>query len=426
VRDLTIAGYEDYPGYAGVDSVVNNDPATWNRIIGAIQSTSGTGTSPIVVTTTAAHTLANGNQVEISGILGNTNANGTHTITVTGTTTFTLNSSSPNGNYDANSKGIWKSTSRWPDKYHGLLLKGSGLLVKNVNLFYFPGTALHITDGGAGGPTGPKLPFDREVSRIWDCKVDRAYRGFLIDTNAVVGRLEGFRLRDYGVKFTAPGAQIDGSLHFYGVGGGGVDQPAVWFASGADGCVGGPIYAETSPVTLLIESSGNVLGPIYSHTGFSKNIVIKGEQNTLGPLTVDVPASTVGVTIHDQFNKLIGGSIELKSTSAVGVHIESGGDSGNGLVIRDIRFLGQSATQGTAVTTDAVLNNCTIEAHLQNVGTGIDLNPGGQSKLGNNNTIRITTFQVTTPINLPSSWDDDDAGGSRNRIWIDGVEQTSN
>jgi hypothetical protein len=239
----------------------------------------------------------------------------------------------------------------------------------------------------------------------------------LIDTDAAVGRLEGFKLRDYGIKFTKPGARIDGALHFYGVGGGGVDQPAVWFASGADGCSGGPIYAETSPVTLLIESSGNVLGPIYSHTGFTKNVVIKGQRNTLAPVSINVSANATGVTMQGPYHKLLGGSLELLATSAVGVHVESGTDSGNGLVIRNIRFHGGiSQTLGTAFTTNAMLNNCIIEAHFQTIGTGIDLYPNNVDMLGDNNTIQITTFEVTNPIKLPPTI------GASNRIYVNGVE----
>jgi hypothetical protein len=267
------------------------------------------------------------------------------------------------------------------------------------------------------------LPFDRANSRVWDCKVNRAYSGFLINAPAFVGRLEGFALRDYGIKFTAPGVQIDGELHFYGVGIGGVDEPAVWFATGADNCVGGPIYAESSPVTMLVESSGNVLGPIHSHSGFSKNIIIKGERNTLGPVDIEVEANATGVTFHDRFNKLIGGSIEIdEDSSAVGVHIASGTDSGKGLVIRDIRFFGASQFAGTAITTDAVLSDCTIEVHFQRVATGIDLDPGGQSKLGTGNTIRVTVADdVSEAINLPSTWDD-----TENQIWINGIQQEDN
>jgi hypothetical protein len=400
--------------------------------------------------TSAGHNLQDGTSVIINITLGNMAANGIRVVDVidansfsvpvdsnnnTGTggwqslDIFSLNSTDGEGDgpYTPGT-GTWTSN-YWNDKYHGVLLRGSGLLVKDVNLFYFPGTAVEIHRGGAGGPTGPRLPFDRANSRVWDCKVNRAYRGFLINAPAFVGRLEGFALRDYGIKFTAPGVQIDGELHFYGVGIGGVDEPAVWFAAGADNCVGGPIYAENAPIAMLVESSGNRLGPIYSRVGFSKNIEIKGERNAIGPVSIDVSANATGITIHDQFNKVLGGSIQIDAaSSAVGIHIPSGGESGNGLVIRDIRFFGADPDAGTAITTDAVLNNCTIEAHFHTIGTGIDLNPGGNSKLGTNNYININTTNVNTnEINLPSSWDDDESGdGTRNRIWINGVEQVSN
>jgi hypothetical protein len=66
---------------------------------------------------------------------------------------------------------------------------------------------------------------------------------------------------------------------------------------------------------------------------------------------------------------------------------------------------------------DILLNNCTIEAHFEDVGTAIDLSPGSADYLGVNNTIRITTENVGTAINLP-----DDIGAS-NQIWINGVKE---
>ena len=56
-----------------------------------------TNASPIVITTTAPHGLASGEQVTISLVQGNTAANGTFTITVTGPSTFTLDGSTGNG-----------------------------------------------------------------------------------------------------------------------------------------------------------------------------------------------------------------------------------------------------------------------------------------------------------------------------------------
>lgn len=53
--------------------------------------------SPIAITAAAPHGYQTGQQVSITGVLGNTAANGTFTITVTDATTFTLNGSTGNG-----------------------------------------------------------------------------------------------------------------------------------------------------------------------------------------------------------------------------------------------------------------------------------------------------------------------------------------
>lgn len=58
-----------------------------------------TNTSPIEITTTAAHSLATGDYVFVDGVLGNTGANGYWQIISTGTNTFTLNTSTGTGAY---------------------------------------------------------------------------------------------------------------------------------------------------------------------------------------------------------------------------------------------------------------------------------------------------------------------------------------
>jgi hypothetical protein len=63
--------------------------------------------SPIQVTTTTAHGLATGAQVEIDLVAGNTAANGTWTITVTGPATFTLDGSSGNGAWISGGVVVW-------------------------------------------------------------------------------------------------------------------------------------------------------------------------------------------------------------------------------------------------------------------------------------------------------------------------------
>lgn len=73
--------------------------ATWNgsgsQITVAISSS--TNTTPIAITTSAAHGYSTGDTVFICDHATNTNANGTWEITVTGSTTFTLNNSIGNG-----------------------------------------------------------------------------------------------------------------------------------------------------------------------------------------------------------------------------------------------------------------------------------------------------------------------------------------
>jgi hypothetical protein len=168
---------------------------------------------------------------------------------------------------------------------------------------------------------------------------------------------------------------------------------------------------------MLIENSGNMLGPIYSKQCREVNIKIANQRNVLGPIDVEVADGTTGVSIYGQFNKLLGGSILLASPTAVGVRVAAGNNSGNGLVIRDMRFLGASPSAGTAFTTADVLNNATIKAHFQSVGTGMELYPDQVNKIGVANNIDITTTHVATPINLPPNWH------PSNRIHINGMLQ---
>jgi hypothetical protein len=67
-------------------------------------------TSPIVITTTAAHGLTTGDNVTIRFVNGNEAANGTFDVTVTGATTFELDGSSGSGAY-TNRGDWWTNTS---------------------------------------------------------------------------------------------------------------------------------------------------------------------------------------------------------------------------------------------------------------------------------------------------------------------------
>jgi hypothetical protein len=313
----------------------------------------------------------------------------------------------------SNEPGKHNPAGKFPDLYGGVFIQASGALLENVTAFYIPGTAFWVARTGATN-AGAFGPWDSEKTTIRHCQAHRAYRGFDIQVvDAMVGGLQGYALRDYGVKFTAGATHIDGAIHFWGVSPG----PCVWFPSTAGPCWGGPFYVENSPIGMLIENSGDHLGPIYSKACSEANIKITSERNVLGPVDLEVASGAIGISIYGQFNKILGGSITMTAATAVGVSVAAGGNSGNGLVVRDVRFLGKSATEGTAFTTADVLNNATIKVHLQNVGTGLQLNPDGVSKVGMANDIDITTTSVSTPISLPPTWH------PSNRVRVNGIVQ---
>jgi hypothetical protein len=439
---------------SGLDSL-NNDGVdgsrTVTRLTGTITSTSGG--NPVVVTAPG-HNLTDQTSVLISNVTGNEIANGIHVITYIDANSFSIpvdgmGTGSMGGNWDSldifsinvnyttgsytPGTGSWKST-YWGDKYHGLLMRSSGLLVQNVNFFYFPGTALVVKKGGAGGQTGPKLMFDREKARIWDCKVNRAYSGFWIDDiDSVVGRLEGSDLRDYGIKFGRTieegggggSTQIDGALHFYGVGQGGTDEPAVWFPDGAGGCWGGPIYAENAPVGVLVESSNNQLGPIHSHSCSLANLRIKNaDYNRFSHF--DIRANVLGALLENaQYTSLVNGTFAVE-TNATGIRLASG-NAGVRLFVDGVVFNAFGKSNTVAIDADVTLNDTTIIATFlggDETGTGnvgIDLVDGMTSRIGFNNYIRITTRnwdESDTDIDLPAMWD------SSNTIIVNGTAKT--
>jgi hypothetical protein len=501
VRDLTIAGYDETGTDYFSPGVVNNQPAIWNRIVGAISNV--TPTQPVRITSwnhslptgasvtikdvegmtgisenpytitkltgsilytsntnpmqvySSGHNLQNGTVIDIYGVTDNQDANDVWTVTVLDSNIFTvpldasmlqqgddggwtsrdifsLDNSSASGTYVPDT-GRWESD-YWDDKYHGLLIRCSGPLVENVNFFYIPGTALEVLKGGTGSHTGPKLAFDREKARIWDCKVNRAYSGFHIrDVDAVVGRLEGSELRDFGIKFSPPvdgqpgagSVQIEGPLHFYGVGTGGIDQPAVWFASGTGGCWGGPIYAESSPVGILVESSDNQLGPVHSHSCGIANLRIWGEYNRFSPF--DIRADAVGALIEGgKFASFVNGTFIVQS-NAKGIKLASG-NAGEGLIVDDVVFNAYGKSNTVGIDANVTISDSTIIATFiggDNVGSGnvcIDLKEdNGTSRLGERNYIRITTRNWTgadTDIDLPTSW------STSNTIIVNGQPRT--
>lgn len=84
----------------GIDQVLA--PITLAAVAAANTTvTNATNATPIVITTGGNHHLHNGQQINISGVTGNTAANGNWTITFLTATTFSLNGSVGNGAYAA-------------------------------------------------------------------------------------------------------------------------------------------------------------------------------------------------------------------------------------------------------------------------------------------------------------------------------------
>lgn len=74
----------------------------FSSFVTTLNITGATNATPIVITTSAAHNLVNGDVVTIQNATGNTAANGTWTISGASGTTFTLVGSAGNGAYGAN------------------------------------------------------------------------------------------------------------------------------------------------------------------------------------------------------------------------------------------------------------------------------------------------------------------------------------
>ena len=123
-----------------------------------------TNSSPIEITTTAAHSLLTGDYVYIDGVLGNTAANGYWQIVKTGTNTFTLNTSTGSGAYTSGgnvgtkeriSRALFSYNNRsgnfFVGQSNGWRLSpdaGNGYLFSVINNAAFSGTGVDLVMNG--------------------------------------------------------------------------------------------------------------------------------------------------------------------------------------------------------------------------------------------------------------------------------------
>ena len=80
--------------------------------------------------------------------------------------------------------------------------------------------------------------------------------------------------------------------------------------------------------------------------------------------------------------------------------------------------MGKTAPRIASAFAESVINDAVIVADFSNLELGLDLNSGGVSKIGMNNSIWLTGFQVGTIANLPTTWD------RSNTIYVNGVLQS--
>lgn len=307
--------------------------------------------------------------------------------------------------------------------YDGMRVKATAPTIEHVGFFGIPGTCLYVA-GNSGAQNGQNRLYDAEKGFVGDLRFGRALRGVEINViDVAVGRMEGREFRDYGIKFSTGAAQVDGAQHWYGIDRAGTPGAAVWIPSAAgQNWIDGSIYAEQAKYGVLIEGSGNSLAKVYSKVCDDANIYMGGERNTVDYAELEVEANSTGVIIVTHFNRVLSGKVFMAATTSVGVNINSGGNAGNGIVLRDMTFVGASTTLGTAINVQETLNDSTIIVHFETVGTGLDVDAAGVSKIGNGNTIIVTSSAgtVATPIDLPDTWTTTPTT-TTNYVTIDGV-----
>lgn len=144
------------------------------RFFSQLSISATTNASPIEVTTTAAHGLASGDYVYITGHATNTNANGLFKITWVSSTKFTLNGSTGNG-IGTNNGLVWD--------YTGQVVELSAALTKTVDQCEVVWTA-------AGG--GDVTPTVIDAPTSW-CKMGYRSSRFTFDASPQTNILQAYR-----------------------------------------------------------------------------------------------------------------------------------------------------------------------------------------------------------------------------------------
>jgi hypothetical protein len=291
-----------------------------------------------------------------------------------------------------------------PDRFGLLRVHATGAIVRDLTLFYAPGTAAYFTRAGAPR-RGPALPFDRIELSISGLNVNRCYRGInnsAIDSSLTDCTVSGFR--DYGIRLA--GACLYSKLHVYGASS---QDDAIGILIDGDVNIGATVYSENCKTGVKITGSYNSLVGLYVHTCKTQAVFIPGALNEVSSFRIqDCP---LGFVVGNQHNKITAGTIAVPPRGT-GFKLTSGLMQ----VIRDVT-IGMDDAASTGIDVDAELYQSTIVAHFSGGGVGLDLNDNGKSRLGTGNTINITATRTATPIDLPPNWDD-----QNNQVWLNGKQ----
>jgi len=225
-----------------------------------ISSTSGTGVSPITITTSTPHTFTTGQTIVISGVTGNTNANGTWTITQTGANTFTIpatgNGTGSSGTANANSYIIdYRSMGSFPpveafDSMNWYLYAADSACPTVGN----PNSTWPATYGGNGNSTTPRIIMQSPHALGWQVRICHetyhdSNRNF--NSNGATGSvpcltaIPGFGGNSFG-DFAVGGQHLHTALYYSGTYDASAYGPNVYLAGSTPGFGEPAINSSTS------------------------------------------------------------------------------------------------------------------------------------------------------------------------------------
>lgn len=298
-----------------------------------------------------------------------------------------------------------------PTLYGGFRGYGCGGLIEDVNFFYIPGTAIEISrpDSSLVNKT---MPFDRLKWRVNNINVRRAFGGIVAAaTDSIWSSIEVEDVRDFGFKVPGNVGGIQfGDIHTYGVGyiGGPGGGAGIWI-EGGDNQTNGPLYAENGPIGVRIDGQHNVIDcGLFSHTCATNNIKVTAAYNRISGFDLDGGAVCVLYEGVSSLVNTLNNGVMWVPVGGTGIKIENPWL----MTIHDVLIVGSYAARhshgavatnptATGIDIDGTVINCDIKAHIDGMGTGINLS--GATISNDGSVMIITTSNVATPVVWPSS-----------------------